>query len=71
MDVLLRTTAIIIELLVLGAVFYYILNGARLTLFDLGVKLKYAKVINMAFIAIGCLLIVFFISHLISFYPPL
>jgi succinate dehydrogenase/fumarate reductase cytochrome b subunit len=69
MDILLRSIAIAIEVLILIAMFYFILNGARLILFDFGIKQKYSKVITMAFIAVGCVITVFLISHLTTFYP--
>jgi succinate dehydrogenase/fumarate reductase cytochrome b subunit len=70
MDIALRALAIFIEVIILIAMFYFILNGVRLILFDLGITQKYSKVITMALIAIGCVLAVFFISHLTAFYPP-
>ena len=69
MDILLRSIAIAIEVLILMAMFYFILSGARLILFDFGIKQKYSKVITMAFIAVGCVITVFLISHLTTFYP--
>jgi len=70
LDVLLRSIAIFIEVIILGAVFYFMLNGVRLILFDLGIRQRYTKVISMVFIAIGCVLATFLVSHLIAFYPP-
>ncbi len=70
MDVVLRAIAIFIELIILLAMFYCILSGVRLILFDLGLPQKYSKVISMALIAVGCVLAIFFISHLTAFYPP-
>ena len=69
MDVLLRSIAILIELIVLGALFYHMLNGARIIVFDLGVKPKYSKIITVALVAIGSVIGTFLISHLIAFYP--
>ena len=70
MDIWLRSIAVVIEILILMAMFYYILNGVRLILFDFGIKQKYSNIITMAFIAIGCIITVFLISHLTTFYPP-
>ena len=69
MDIALRIIAIIIEIVLLAAIAYVILNGVRLTVFDLGVKAKYNKAISMIFIALGIILLIFFIAHLTAFYP--
>jgi len=66
MDILLRIVAIIIEVLILGVITYAVLNGARLTIFDLGVRTKYGKAVAMALIAVGIILIVFFIIQRFS-----
>ena len=71
MDVLLRAIAILIEVLILAAVIYVLLTGARLTLFDLGLAPKYKKVVAMVLVLTGCMAVVFFIAHLISFYPAI
>ena len=70
MDIVLRATAIFIEVIILIAMFYFILNGVRLILFDLGVTQKYSRILSVILIAVGCVLAVFFISHLTAFYPP-
>ncbi len=69
MDIFLRTIAIIIEVLILAVIAYVVLNGVRLTVFDLGIKAKYNKAIAMAFIAVGVIVLIFFIAHLTTFYP--
>ncbi len=69
MDLLLRTIAIIIEILILAAIVYAILNGVRLAALDLGIKPKYNKAIVMALFAVGVIVVVFFIAHLTTFYP--
>ncbi|MCK4722191.1 MAG: hypothetical protein KAT75_02750 [Dehalococcoidia bacterium] len=66
---MLRTIAIIIEVLIIGAVFYHILAGVRILLLEVGVKAKHSKIITLALLAVGTLLGTFFISHLITFYP--
>lgn len=71
MDVLLRTIAIFIEVLILALVIYALLNGVRLILFDLGLGQKYKQVVAMALVTVGCILVVFFIAHLTAFYPAL
>ena len=69
MDVLIRTIAIIIEVVILAAIVYAMLSGVRLIAFDLGVKPKYNKAIIMALCAGGTIVVVFFIAHLTTFYP--
>jgi len=71
MDTLLRTIAIIIELLILAAIAYSVFNGVRLTAFDLGIRSKYNKVIIMVLLAVGVIVMVFFIAHLTTFYPAI
>ena len=46
------------------------LLGARLVIFSLGVKEKYNRIINMAFLTVGIIFVVFCIAHLTTFYPP-
>ncbi|MFH0769338.1 MAG: hypothetical protein V1932_07210 [Chloroflexota bacterium] len=69
MDILIRTIAIIVEVLILAAIVYSILNGVRLAVFDLGIGPKYSKAIVMALSAVGLIIVVFFIAHLTTFYP--
>ena len=69
MDAALRGIAIFLEWLVLSAILYHMLKGVRLLLPDLGIGAKYMKGINMALVAAGSLLIVFFLAHLATFYP--
>ena len=70
MDVLLRVIAILVEVLILGAVIGAMLFGARLTFFDLGLRPKYRKMIDMALVIVCSIIVVFFIVHLTTFYPP-
>lgn len=71
MDVVFRAIAIFVEVVLLAAIFYFILNGVRLILFDLGLTQKYSRVITFLFGVVGCILLVFFISHLMTFYPTI
>lgn len=71
MDLLLRVIAIVIELLILSVLAYCVLNGVRLTAFDLGIKPKYGKAIAMVLLAGGFIILVFFIAHLTTFYPSI
>ena len=71
MDVLLRVIAIVIEVLLLTAIIYVLLTGVWLTIFDLGIGPKYKKVITTVLVVAGCILVVFFITHLTAFYPTI
>ena len=68
-DIILRAIAIFIEVVILMVLVYCVLNGARLTAFDLGIRPKYGKAIAMVLLTGGVILVVFFIAHLITFYP--
>ena len=70
-DQVLRVLAIILEVIILTGVLYCILNGARLILADFGIGSKYNRAIVMALVAAGCILVVFFASHLSTFYPTI
>ena len=69
MDVVIRAIAIFIEVVILMAIAYSVLNGVRLTIFDLGIGPKYSKAIAMMLLAVGFIIVVFFIAHLTTFYP--
>ncbi|MFC1938047.1 hypothetical protein ACFLVS_00430 [Chloroflexota bacterium] len=69
MDIFLRIIAIIIEVLILATIAYSVLNGVRLTAFDLGIGPKYSKAIAMVLLAVGFIVLIFFIAHLTAFYP--
>ena len=71
MDIFLRTIAIFIEVLLLAVIAYSVLNGVRLTAFDLGAGERYQKAVAMVLIIVGVLIVVFFIAHLTSFYPTI
>lgn len=71
MGILLRTIAIIMEVVLLAAITYSVLNGVRLTAFDLGIGPKYSKAVVMMLLAVGFIIVVFFIAHLTAFYPAI
>ena len=71
MDVLVRVIAIVIEVVILTAIIYSLLAGVWLAIFDLGIGVKYKKVISMTVVVVGCILVIFFIAHLTSFYPAI
>jgi hypothetical protein len=70
MDTFIRIIAIIIEVLILALITWAVLRGVKLAVQDLGVKAKYGKAVSMALLAVGFILVVFFIAHLTTFYPP-
>ncbi len=69
MDIFLRTIAIIIEVLILAAITCAVLYGVRLTASDLGIAPKYGRAIVLALLAVGFIVVIFFIAHLTTFYP--
>ena len=71
MDIFLRVIAIFVEVAILVAIMYCLLIAARLIFFDLGLKPKYMKVIVMALVVAGSLVVIFFIAHLTTFYPAI
>ncbi len=66
-----RAIAIAIEVLILATLMFSLLWGMRLVLFDLGLRPKYKSIVTLALSMAGCLALVFFIVHLITFYPTL
>jgi succinate dehydrogenase/fumarate reductase cytochrome b subunit len=71
MDAFLRAIAVILEVLLLAAVAYCVLNGVRLTALDIGMKDKYRRAIAMALFVVGGIVVVFFIAHLTLWYPTI
>ncbi len=71
MDTFLRALAIIVEILILAALIYALFRGVQLTVFELGLESKYKKIVVLALVLAGSAAIIFFIAHLISFYPTI
>ena len=71
MDIFLRSMAIFLEVLLLAVIAYAVLNGVRLTIFDLGLGAKYRNAIAMLLLTIGAIILIFFIAHLTAFYPTI
>ena len=69
MEASLRPIVISFELIILMAIIYSLLTGLNLAIFDFGVNQKYRKFIQLALVILGCLALVFLVSHLIAFYP--
>jgi hypothetical protein len=64
-----RPIAMIVELIILMALIYSLFAGVQFALFDLGFNKKYQQMITWVMMIIGCLVLVFFVAHLITFYP--
>ena len=69
MDTISRILAITIEVLILAAISYAVLKGVRLATLDLGIKARYGRAVTLALLAVGVVVLVFFIAHLTAFYP--
>ncbi len=66
-----RPIAIAVEVIILMGVIYSLFLGVKLTAFDFGLEEKYKKFICWVFVIMGCLVLVFFVAHLVTFYPRL
>jgi len=71
MENLLRPIAIIIEVIILMGVIYSLFLGVKFSALDFGLGEKYKSFICWVFMIMGCLVLVFFVAHLFSFYPRL
>ncbi len=71
MEISFRPIAIIVELIILMAIIYSLFAGMLFALLDLGLNPKYKKFIERVLVILGCLALVFFVAHLITFYPRL
>jgi len=71
MDIVLSLIPVIIELVLLVAIFYHILSGVQLILADMGLTVKYSKIVVLLLSAVGGMIVVFLISHLLAFYPTM
>ena len=69
MDMIARIIAIIVEVIILAAITYAVLNGVRLAILDMGIKPRYDRFITVTIVPLGFILVVFFIAHLTAFYP--
>ncbi len=71
MESSLRPEAIVVEVIVLMGVITSLFLGVKLAALDFGVGEKYQQFINRVFVIMGCLALVFFVAHLVAFYPRL
>ncbi len=66
-----RPVVMIVEIIVLMGVIGSLFLGVKLTAFDFGVEEKYKKFLCWFFMIVGCLALVFFVAHLVTFSPRL
>jgi hypothetical protein len=71
MGSILRPGVMVVEIIVLMGVVWSLFLGVKLSAFDFGVEEKYKKFLCWVFMIMGCLALVFFIAHLVTFYPRL
>lgn len=71
MESALRPVAIAVEVIILMGVIYSLFLGVKLSVLDFGLEEKYQKFIDWVFMIMGCLALVFFVAHLVTFYPRL
>ncbi len=64
-----RAVVIVVEIIVLMGVIGSLFLGVKLTALDFGVEEKYKRFLCWVFMVMGCLALVFFIAHLVTFYP--
>jgi hypothetical protein len=66
-----RPLAIAVEVILLMGVISSLFLAVKLSALDFGLEEKYQKFIDWVFMIMGCLALVFFVAHLITFYPRL
>jgi len=71
MESVFRPLAMAAEVIILMGVIYSLFLAVKLSALDFGLEEKYQKFIDWVFMIMGCLALVFFIAHLVTFYPRL
>jgi len=66
-----RPLAIAVEVIILMGVISSLFLAVKLSALDFGLEEKYQKFIDWVFVIMGCLAFVFFVAHLVTFYPRL
>jgi hypothetical protein len=66
-----RPLAIAVEVILLMGVISSLFLAVKLSALDFGLGEKYQKFIDWVFMIMGCLALVFFVAHLVTFYPRL
>jgi hypothetical protein len=66
-----RPLAIAVEVIIVMGVISSLFLAVKLSVLDFGLEEKYQKFIDWVFMIMGCLAFVFFVAHLVTFYPRL
>jgi hypothetical protein len=71
METFFRPIAILVELAILMGLIYSLFTGGKFVLFDLGLDPIYSPFIKWVLGIMGFLALIFFVAHLITFYPKI
>jgi hypothetical protein len=71
METSFRPIATLVELAILMGMIYSLFTGVKLVISDFSLDPKYYPFIKWVLMIMGCLALVFFAAHLITFYPRL
>ena len=66
-----RLVAVFAEVVILMAIIYALFSAVMLASLDFGLDQKYKRYIGRVMTIIGGLALIFFLGHLIAFYPRL
>jgi hypothetical protein len=66
-----RPLAIAVEVIILMGVISSLFLAVKLSALDFGLEEKYQNFIDWVFMIMACLALVFFVAHLVTFYPRL
>ena len=66
-----RALAIAVEVILLMGVISSLFLAVKLSALDFGLEEKYQNFIDWVFMIMACLALVFFVAHLVTFYPRL
>ena len=69
MEIFFRPIAILVELAIVMGLIYSLFTGGKFVLFDLGLDPEYSPFIKWVLGIMGFLALIFFVAHLITFYP--
>jgi hypothetical protein len=69
METFFRPTAILVELAIIMGLINSLFTGGKFVLFDLGLNQNYSPFIKWVLRIMGFLALIFFVAHLITFYP--
>jgi len=69
MEIFFRPIAILVELAIVMGLICSLFTGGKFVLFDLGLDPEYSPFIKWVLGIMGFLALIFFVAHLITFYP--